>query len=61
MGKHALNFPLQKREFGAYERMETMALKGRPRDMNKWREVFLDPNVHFPNESSEYRQASNEL
>src|SRR6516162_9677440 len=28
--------------------METMALKGKPRDMNKWREVLLDPNVHFP-------------
>jgi ABC-type uncharacterized transport system substrate-binding protein len=23
--------------------METMALKGKPRDMNKWREVLLDP------------------
>ena len=27
-----------------------MALKGKPRDMNKWREVLLDPNVHFPGE-----------
>jgi hypothetical protein len=26
----------------------TMALKGKPRDMNKWREVLLDQNVHFP-------------
>jgi predicted dithiol-disulfide oxidoreductase (DUF899 family) len=33
-----------------------MALKGKPRDMNKWREVLLDPNVHFPGESSEYRR-----
>jgi predicted dithiol-disulfide oxidoreductase (DUF899 family) len=41
--------------------METMALKGKPRDMNKWREVLLDPNVHFPGESSEYRRARNEL
>src|SRR5258708_10134547 len=41
--------------------METMALKGKPRDMNKWREVLLDPNVHFPRESSEYRRARNEL
>src|SRR5262245_32729457 len=41
--------------------METMALKGKPRDMNKWREVLLDPNVHFPDESSEYRRARNEL
>jgi Bacterial protein of unknown function (DUF899) len=40
---------------------ETMALKGKPRDMNKWREVVLDPNVHFPGESSEYRRARNEL
>src|SRR6185295_18043398 len=41
--------------------METMALKGKPRDMNKWREVLLDHNVHFPGESSEYRRARNEL
>jgi predicted dithiol-disulfide oxidoreductase (DUF899 family) len=41
--------------------METMALKGKPRDMNKWREVLLDPNVDFPGESSEYRRARNEL
>jgi hypothetical protein len=38
-----------------------MALKGKPRDMNKWREVLLDPNVRFPGESSEYRRARNEL
>jgi len=38
-----------------------MALKGKPRDMNKWREVLLDPNVHFPGESSEYRRSRNEL
>src|SRR3984893_17411503 len=41
--------------------METMALKGKPRDMNKWREGLLDPNVHFLGESSEYRRARNEL
>ena len=41
--------------------METMALKGKPRDMNKWREVLLDPNVHFPGESSDYQRARNEL
>src|SRR6516164_6789810 len=41
--------------------METMPLKGKPRDMNKWREVLLDPNVHFPGESSEYRRARDEL
>ncbi|HEY2473141.1 MAG TPA: hypothetical protein VGI45_35500 [Terracidiphilus sp.] len=38
-----------------------MALKGKPRDMNKWREILLDPNVRFPGESSEYRRARNEL
>ena len=38
-----------------------MAIKGKPRDMNKWREVLLDPNVHFPGESSEYRRARNQL
>jgi len=41
--------------------METMALRGKPRDMNRWREVLLDPNVHFPGESNEYRRARNEL
>src|SRR5262249_21844009 len=41
--------------------METMALKGKPRDMNKWREVLLDPNVPFPGGASEYRRARNEL
>jgi predicted dithiol-disulfide oxidoreductase (DUF899 family) len=38
-----------------------MTLKGKPRNMNKWREVLLNPNVHFPGESSEYRRARNEL
>jgi hypothetical protein len=38
-----------------------MALKGKPRDMKKWREVLLDPNVHFPGESSEDRRTRNEL
>src|SRR6201997_831282 len=41
--------------------METMALKGKPRDMNKWRELLLDQKVHFPEQSSEYRSARNEL
>src|ERR1700756_3675989 len=41
--------------------MATMALKGKPRDMNKWREVILDPNVQLPGESREYRRARNEL
>src|ERR1700746_2347379 len=38
-----------------------MALKGKPRDMNKWQEVLLAPNVQFPGESREYRRARNEL
>ena len=38
-----------------------MALKGKPRDMKKWRELLLDTKVHFPGESSEYRNARNEL
>ena len=38
-----------------------MADKDKPRDMSKWREVLLDPNVHFPGESSEYRRARNDL
>ena len=41
--------------------METVAGKGSPRDMNKWREVLLDPNVQFPGESGEYRRARNQL
>src|SRR6201987_6556059 len=46
---------------GVSQKEEKMALKGQPRDMNKWREVLLDPSVHFPGESSEYRRARNEL
>lgn len=38
-----------------------MALKGKPRDMNKWRKVLLDQHVQFPGESSEYRRARNGL
>ncbi|KFY01817.1 hypothetical protein O988_02542 [Pseudogymnoascus sp. VKM F-3808] len=38
-----------------------MACCGKPRDMNKWREELLDADIHFPNESSEYRLARNEL
>jgi predicted dithiol-disulfide oxidoreductase (DUF899 family) len=41
--------------------METMAVKGSPRDMNKWLEVLRDPNIQFPGESSEYRRARNQL
>lgn len=38
-----------------------MAVIGKPRDLNKWREALLDPNVRFPGESDEYRRARNEL
>jgi hypothetical protein len=38
-----------------------MAPKGTPRDMNKWRETLLDPNITFPGQSGEYRRARNEL
>jgi predicted dithiol-disulfide oxidoreductase (DUF899 family) len=38
-----------------------MVLKGTPRDMNKWRDVLLDPNARFPGESNEYRRARSEL
>jgi predicted dithiol-disulfide oxidoreductase (DUF899 family) len=38
-----------------------MALVGKPRDMNKWRDVLIDPNVHFPGESGDYRRARDEL
>jgi len=38
-----------------------MAIKGKPRDLNKWREVLIDPNVRFPGESDEYRRARDEL
>src|SRR5260370_41549175 len=35
--KRRSEFPTpQGREIGAYESIETMALKGKPRDMNKW-------------------------
>src|SRR6201984_166906 len=46
---------------GVSQKEEKMALKGQPRDMNKWREGLLDPRVTFPGESSEYRRARNEL
>lgn len=38
-----------------------MAVKGSPRDMNKWSEILRDANVQFPGESIEYRTARNEL
>jgi predicted dithiol-disulfide oxidoreductase (DUF899 family) len=36
-------------------------IKGGPRDMNKWREQLLDPDVHFPGDSSQYRSARKQL
>ena len=41
--------------------MGTMAVKGSPRDMNKWLELLRDPDIRFPGESSEYRRARNQL
>ena len=38
-----------------------MAIKGSPRDMKKWLELLLDPNIQFPGESSDYRRARNQL
>ena len=38
-----------------------MAIKGSPRDMNKWRALLLSQNIQFPSESSEYRRARNQL
>ncbi|ASD82880.1 DUF899 domain-containing protein [Burkholderia gladioli] len=43
------------------QRSMTMALKGEPRDMNRWREVVLDPSLRFPGESGDYRRARDEL
>jgi predicted dithiol-disulfide oxidoreductase (DUF899 family) len=38
-----------------------MSIKGSPRDMNKWREQLLDPDIRFPGESSDYRRARKQL
>jgi predicted dithiol-disulfide oxidoreductase (DUF899 family) len=38
-----------------------MAIKGEPRDMEKWKAVVLNPAVRFPGETGEYRNARNEL
>ncbi|MEW2508072.1 DUF899 family protein [Amycolatopsis sp. NPDC047767] len=38
-----------------------MALVGGPRDMKKWSEILRDPDVRFPGEPSEYRQARQRL
>ena len=38
-----------------------MAVKGSPRDMNKWREVLLEQHAEFPSESVDYRRARNRL
>jgi predicted dithiol-disulfide oxidoreductase (DUF899 family) len=38
-----------------------MAVIGKPRDMQRWKDVVLDPAVRFPGETDEYRRARNEL
>jgi predicted dithiol-disulfide oxidoreductase (DUF899 family) len=38
-----------------------MAIKGEPRDMQRWRDVVLNPALRFPGESDEYRAARDEL
>lgn len=38
-----------------------MVIKGERRDMDKWRAALLEDNVHFPNESDEYRTARSAL
>ena len=38
-----------------------MAVKGSPRDMNKWLELLRDPDIHFPGEPNEYRRARDQL
>jgi predicted dithiol-disulfide oxidoreductase (DUF899 family) len=38
-----------------------MAVNGSPRDMKKWLELLLDPDVKFPGESGEYRRARDQL
>jgi predicted dithiol-disulfide oxidoreductase (DUF899 family) len=38
-----------------------MAVIGKPRDMQRWKDVVLDAAVRFPGETSDYRRARNEL
>src|ERR1700743_2502901 len=38
-----------------------MAIKGEPRDMQRWKDVVLNPALRFPGESDEYRIARDEL
>ena len=38
-----------------------MAVKRRPRDMDKWRELLVGQDVRFPSESSGYRRAREQL
>jgi predicted dithiol-disulfide oxidoreductase (DUF899 family) len=38
-----------------------MSVVGGPRDMNKWSEILRDPDARFPGESSEYRNARDDL
>src|SRR5207245_1489722 len=59
--KRTLRIPqLRKGESLEHRKVET-AIKGSPRDMKKWLELLLDPNIQFPGESSEYRRARNQL
>src|SRR5712692_4640508 len=60
--KRTLRIPqLRKGESMEHRKVETKAIKGSPRDMKKWKELLLDPNIQFPGESSEYRRARNQL
>lgn len=38
-----------------------MAVIGKPRDMQRWKDVVLDPAVRLPGETDAYRQARNDL
>src|ERR1700744_325959 len=42
-------------------RSRTVAIKGEPRDMQRWKDVVLNPALRFPGESDEYRIARDEL
>jgi len=44
--KRTLRIPqLRKGESLEHRKVETMAIKGSPRDMKKWLELLLDPNI----------------
>jgi predicted dithiol-disulfide oxidoreductase (DUF899 family) len=44
-----------------YRGTVSMALIGGPRDMKKWSETLVDPDVRFPGESGDYRRARQRL